>query len=285
MERENGFLKLQKYKMIRQCLDNAEGHYCDGWIEIENTEYIFKKYQEIKTCYKEVVWSYILKELGIPNVGYDLANLNGQYGVITPILYKDNSKKNLLELVVSFRQNANLEYRYSSFQKLYNVKDLEKVLTFAYQDKLSATELNLLNFGLLEQFIIQLISGNCDLHARNIMILEEPTIRFFPFYDFGGYNLTDFKITNKRSFCLSYHEVPYLVPPKKTLQTFLDFANQQELEILKKYLESIHQLNLKQIYEKMENHISYQIPRNLKKDLSRKITQNSTYISKQLRKR
>ncbi len=283
MERKNGFLQIKEYELIRNCQREIDGKYCVAWINVDGLEFLYKEYQNINTCYKEVFWSYVLKELGIPNVGYDLASDQGKYGVITKNAHQDGQKtKTLLELIQNFRNNASPEYRHSSLSDLFNVKDLEKVFAFNYSH-LKEEKLTKLNELLLKQFIIQILSGNCDLHDRNMIIIETPTLDFFPYFDFGGYSLTSFKIMNYTRFCLPYITSSYMEEPKKTVHQFLEYSSKKEMELLKSYIEKFLRLDIAKIYEQMENDISFTLPRKIKTDLSRKLVRNSIYIEKQVR--
>lgn len=283
MQRKNGFLQIKDYQLIRNC-NALDGKYCVSWINIEGVDYLYKEYKSIKICYKEVFWTYVLKELGIPNVGYDLASDRGNFGVITKNAKKEGQLiKSLLDLIIDYQYKGDLEARHSSISDLFNVKSLEKVFAFHYKDKLTPSERKALNRSLLEQFIIQILSGNCDLHERNISMIEEPQICFFPYFDFGRYNVTNFKITNCHTFCLGYQKVSYMESPKEILKKFLDYGTKEELELLRFYIEQFCTLNTLKIYEQMEEDMSYKIPQNLKRDLSRKLIQNSIYIEKQIR--
>ncbi len=283
MERKKGFLQIKEYELIRTCQREIDGKYCVAWIILDGFESLYKEYQNINTCYKEVFWSYALTELGIPNVEYDLASNQGKLGVITKnAKQKDQKIKNLSELIQNFRHHASLEYRHSSLSDLFNVKELEKIFVFHYS-QLKPEELKKLNESLLKQFIIQILSGNCDLHDRNMIIVEKPMLDFFPYFDFGGYSLTSFKIMNHTRFCLPYIKSSYMEEPKQTVGHFLDYATKQEIELLKYYIEKFLTLDTTRIYEHMENDLSFTLPRNVKKDLSRKLVRNSIYIEKQMR--
>lgn len=283
MERRKGFLQINDYQLIRNCQKETDGKYCVAWIRIDETEYLYKEYQNKNTCYKEVFWSYVLNGLGIQNVGYDLASNEGRFGVITKNAKKEGQRtKSISELITDFKK-ANIEYRYSSLFDLFNVKDLEKVLAFHYKQQMKEEELKRLNESLLKQFIIQLLSGNCDLHDRNINIVEGYLIDFFPYFDFGGYNLTNFKITNYNHFCLPFIKVIYMESPRQTVQNFLNNGTKNEIEILKLYIEKFRTFNTSKIFQQMEDDISFKLPRNIKKDLSKKLVQNSDYIDRKIR--
>ena len=280
MERKNGFLQIKDYKKIRDCNETHDGKYCVAWIKIEDIEYLLKKYENYKTCYKEVFWSYILTELGVPNVGYDLATNKNQYCVITknanPFHYPIKSLK---ELIINFRNNGDLEYRHSDFSELFNLRDLKKVFAFQYLKEVCQK----LNQQLLELFIIQILSGNHDLHDKNVAIIEQPEISFFPYYDFGGYNLAHFQRLTNSEFILKYTKGQYLESQRQTLLNFLNFASRQEIELMRDYIEKFQSLKINNVFEKMEDNFENRIPGNLKKDLTRKLLHNPRYVEKEMK--
>ncbi|MCI8574949.1 MAG: type II toxin-antitoxin system HipA family toxin [Bacilli bacterium] len=280
MERKKGFLQMDHYELIRNCNHETDGKYCVAWIKKQEIEYLLKQYENYKTCYKEVFWSYVLTELGKITVGYDLVSYNGQVGVITKNANPNHYPvKSLKELIYHFRECSSLEYRHSTTFELYNVLGLFKVFEFNYGPNVS----KILNQELLELFIIQILSGNCDLHGKNVAIIERPEITFFPYFDFGGYNLANFQRFTNNEFILKYKKGIFLESQRQTLQNFLTFANKKEIELLKEYIEKFQTLKVNNIFEKMETNIENRIPRNLKKDLARKLVHNSNIVEKQIK--
>lgn len=280
MERTEGFLQINEYETIRKCDIYTDGANCILWFRWLEKEYLFKcgTYDE---SYSEVFWGYVLDHLKLENVHYDLAKLNGFYGVITENC--NYQKRPAVDL-------RGLLRNYYKKNKLGNMQEQNDNLTFtkeAYDDifkrNYSPEAIASLKDQTYLHFIIQILLGNSDLNRKNMKIYLD-TLTLFPFYDFGRYGRVSLRWLENREFIYGYSRKKILEDSRTTFQNFLNFATKEELEKYKEYMYFILDLKTKEIFEEMENNINSKINWNLKRTLTKQLKRNAIKSEKIIRK-
>ena len=80
MELINGYLQIGDFKRLDKKIEKSM--FAKYWLTDGEKEYLFKKLNSV-LAYKELFYSQIIKELGLPSVKNDLAVRGNQFGVIS----------------------------------------------------------------------------------------------------------------------------------------------------------------------------------------------------------
>lgn len=285
MERENGFLVMDDYKRL---LDRSNGRNFYGWFETDEGIFLFKT-GRILSCYKEIIYSKLALQVGVPTVGYDLAIHKGSKGVITKKCTK-NKPITLKQILSNFLEEDLTYYQklvwdkqlgtYDDCYALFDVESISRVLNHVYKDHPNYIE-EQIEQNLFIRFIFQILFANNDLGAENLE-LEEDNLQFLPLYDFencdcvhyesfkGGYNF--FLLKRFNTYDIKEH-------PNITLKTFLERADRKEVETFKMYLEKLQAVSLNRLFKSIEEETGAKMPEECQQ-LKRKITQNFLEIHK-----
>ncbi len=286
MERKNGFLIVDDYKELPDDECIIRGRYADCWLENKEI-YLFKKYLNVLTCYREVIFSRFATKIGIPNVGYDLASRYGKLGVITKKCTEEiptSMKQLLFEYIKENFANKKQEMFSNFYPILFNVETIENILKERYKDKKNFI-FQEVHEDLMTKFISQFLLANCDLNTKNLDF-EESKGKFLPLYDFGSCGIVHLKQWKgeENVFSLKWiYTEDTQEHPKKTLQTFLNTADSSEVDLFKMYLEKACAVSLDDLFEELESEMHAFFP-NEAKMLQRRIEFHLNDLQKQCKK-
>lgn len=271
LERENGFLKIKDYKLIRMWGEKEDGKNCLCWINLNGKEHIYK-YGMDEECYREMFWGFVLNHLNLANVRYDLARLHGYYGLITENCNYEKRPSKLLKKVLNTYSN-HLWGRETLLED-YHLKFIESAYDWYFQSTYTSSQIRNLNEETFLHFIVQLLLGNSDLNMGNIsLFLDDLTL--FPFYDFGRYGRASMNKFENREFLLGYDSDPTLKSPLTVFKRFWLQASKKEKILYLHYLYAILNLNPKEILEEMESKIEHSLGDSLKRKLSKELKRNA----------
>lgn len=276
MERLGGYKVVEDYKFEGK---PKAGTYCKAIISDGNIRYIFKRGEEIQ-AYRELFYSRILKQLKLPTVEYDLAVRNNTYGVISPY-FEHDEKENY-----SFTKILESYTDMTGDKNIYSVEEIKPILTWYFTIKGWEYKEHI-DEGLLNQFMIQILLGNMDLNASNMeLYIENEEVKWFPFYDFESCGRADLK--NKLySYKLRYaHTIAdEVIPTARTLKTFLNCTERENIEKFKRYLECMKQINIISILDEIKEQTEADIPKKINKQLRKEVQTNLHNIDSILKRK
>lgn len=277
MQLKNGYLTTEDAKMIRKCDPLIDGQQCFAWYNIESIDYLFKIGPEVN-LYLEVLWSRILKEIGLNAVQYLPAEINNRQGIIVenfnpaeaPVISMDTFLK-------KYNRHCQIEF-VKDRHLLYNVTDLKSGFDWYFKKKMNEIQIQILKEDLLQQFIIQLLAGNNDLHEGNMNIIQNQEKPSIPFYDFGHYGFINIEKAYF-SYELSYGKKKQnRVSPSNTISEFLENGTKEEIAMLYFYLDKMKKTNIRRINEELESSIHKKINPYMYQDLEKKLNANCRTI-------
>ena len=186
-EREKFWFKTQDGKayMFKSCVDGIENY----------------------GIYSEIIAAEVAKKLNIPCANYELATINGQRGIITESIVKDDEDMITLEDFVGGVQPhpdepANVDFKYTT-------KQLENRLDIGGYDEETKK-------AIMKEFYnrtaFDFLVGETDRHSENISFIykkgDHKNIKMAPLYD------------TENAFCLGEHS-----------QNVIDYAMNREMGI------------------------------------------------------
>jgi len=163
------------------------------WFHIEQKEYMFK-YCGAKFCYNELFYERVARALNIPTVHYDLAKLRKETGVITesfnPNHCKEVSLKEILEKFYDEVVISNITDFPNAFfiENTFNLEDVWQALVYYYRDYDKSKQnriVSKLMSQLVDSFILQICTGNPDMHFLNVVVLDGEEPELAPNFDYG----------------------------------------------------------------------------------------------------
>lgn len=187
MERKDGFIVLDEQQEIKrhQMQERDYGSNDHLWFSIDGKEYFYKQYKDVSKCYNELFCEEIAKALNISTATYDLAMYNGKTGIISKNYNPTHQNEiHILTLIKETYQNADMYF--SMPKKFSNLETIWNVLEYHYFNHPHRQEIvkNIMK-GVVDSFILQLCTGNTDLHARNLVIIEDENPHLAPNFDYG----------------------------------------------------------------------------------------------------
>lgn len=195
MKRVNGFL------CIDDCKRQESDYRNQYWVEIDGEEYYFKPTDDF---YVELICYHAANFLGFDACYLDLAILNGEKGIISKSLKKEDvnlvSGTDILNqyLVASEDVVRDMRYKFkiyrNAFKGAQTINSLEMIwqaLEFKYKDKANIEEIM---HQIVKMYFLDIILNNWDRHGDNWMIEESVDgIRLAPLFDWN--------IALKEDFC------------------------------------------------------------------------------------
>jgi len=287
MERIEGFLCIDNCKKEPANIHQKKtNHY---WVYINGEEYYFKP---TNNYYNELIGYHAASYLGIDSCYCDLAISNGQKGIISKSLRKENTK------LTSGYDILN-EYVYSGLSNLYWIKkmmnatnvlkkwwfddkyrdksnlianginDLENIwhaLEYKYKDDRRFNIEKVMN-QMVMMYIFSLLSYDTDKYATNWIIEEnENDIRLAPIFDNeDAFNYTKDKLNQKTRFSESSTPETYNYNQLEAINTFLSISSSEYLELFYEMYENLSN-NFDKIIKNAEVQIG--IPISLHKKLT-----------------
>lgn len=269
MERINGYLVVDDFQQISR---KPLGYFAEEWITDGKEEYLFKNYPAQSDRYREMFFSYILKELGLKVAEYDLARRKEIYGVISKNYNPSHFETYTIKEIIKIKRD-------------YNLNDLTNVIINFCNEENWGYCVSGIKRQLLIQFIIQILLGNCDLQSKNIEIqynTQMKKIIISPFYDLSFYG--NISLHENRSYEFQYNYMEKDITPLETLVHFLNNASNNEIKLLKEYLEKIKKINLynkiRCIEEQTKREVPYEIKYNLIEDTQNYIHDVDSVVNK-----
>lgn len=152
-------------------------------IKFNNSQYYFKEcsYQEAIT---ELLVNEMLDKIGMPNIKYDLAYINGHYGVISNDFKKHGKKyiegTDIIEEYITNlpeeieKQDDNdfkqiLEDEYEKFKSTYSAGYTKNNFELIWH----AIESHFKNFNNRNEIVIRIMNQLCIVHILDILLLNE----------------------------------------------------------------------------------------------------------------
>ena len=265
MKRSNGFLLLDDEKMI-SFRDFSNSY----WFILNNVKYFFKKCDTLNTCYSELFFSELAKCLLIPTVSYDLAIYSGMYGVISKNFNTNCAKEVYLEEILKKFYNEVIVNNQDDFinemflENTHNLDDIWLALDYYYADK--DVVKNLME-QIVDSFILQICTGNRDMHYKNLVILEDEEIHLAPNFDYGLCGHVVFEEGVRENYNLQVS--PLVFSLKNTPKvTILDFFNLSSSEYKERFIEKVNLMpDGSFIIENIERRIGVSIHSEIKESL------------------
>lgn len=275
MKRENGFLQINKFKVLKDQEFWKAGSFYE-WLLIERKEYFYKITMK-SDIYHDIIWSDILKYLKIPHVEYDLAIYDGTHGLISQNYNTNNDAIPLSKIIWNYVEQKKKENIILNAERLYNLQNLNQIYHWYFKNETKTVKSQVTNQTFL-QFIIQVLVGNSDLHANNIEFLGKNHTTMSPFYDYDKYGNIDWNKTQRdRNFRLLAYPSENR-NPTCTVQNFLQLATLEQYQLFKKYLEELKRMSMNQIITQSEERIESSIPIHSQNTLKRKLENHIEHV-------
>lgn len=293
IERNNeGFIKLDDYLYekyndisIKRNKDIKEEGHC-YIITIENTKYYFKSCIA-EESYKELLADKMLEYLGIDHACYDLACINGEYGVISQD-FKDPNYNYMSgdDLIYEYYNENKLGKKEFDFDKYNNLTDIWNLLEIRYnlypnKEKIVKSIL----YNLNEKFMFDIITCQWDGASYNWMIAENNTYaKLAPIYDnqkmLDGLDYDKSKNSNIKvdEFNPSRTEYDNLVELKK----YLNYSSEEFRQVFINMFKSLTPTNIKWMLITIESELRIKIPHKIKESILARYTYNYNQIEKVL---
>lgn len=281
IDRKNGYIDLDSYllekygtvniKQIAKTQDIIE----DGnfyWLTINNQKYMFKSCTEEEGI-KEILASEMLNYVGYDHAEYDLASINGEFGVITRNLKKDYYRYYSGEQLISDYHeyiddsiDTKNDYYESRFNNLSDIWDMLELKYNSYPNKNSI--IKKIMDKLVEKFMFDILICQWDGASYNWIIEEsENNATLFPLHDhqkmLDGLNL-------ERTINSNIKVEEFDVDQRKSydniqeLKKFLNYSSEYYLDEFKRLLISLTPNNIKFLLIGIENNLSYKISTKIK---------------------
>jgi len=278
-------INMDKLKDLNIIEAEEIGESAQFWFKCSNKKYLFKILQKEISRYSELISEELANVLGLKSAHYDLAIFKKEKGVITEDFKKEGYEyihltevmKIYMRACESIKEIKDSDYYVVNNNRIHpldirtNLYDIWAALRFylfhldVERNKIPTIVEDLM-ITITDYFVFQIISGNYDMHADNIIIehsLDNKDISIAPLFD------------NEDMFKLS-REINYRTNgPRLTVDRNNVKDNLNSLEVLEFYLKEsdeffinrFHNMILKiddqtiyRIIEKIENRISSIIP-------------------------
>ena len=187
MKYVDGYINLDKEKIIKDPNPKTAiyGMNKSFWFLINNQEYFYKNCLELDEAYMELFSSIIARYVNIKTVNYDLAKFRNLIGVVS-LNYNEKHcyERTILEIGKKYyneKISKNNQYNLSLFD-MYNLEMIWDALKYYYQNELVV--LNIMK-SIIDSFILQILTGNCDLNVSNLVIIEDEIPVLAPNHDYS----------------------------------------------------------------------------------------------------
>ena len=281
MKRIEGFLCIDECKKdLAKTHHKKTNHY---WVYLNGEEYYFKP---TNNYYNELISYHALSLLGIDACFCDLAILNGEKGIISKSIRKENNK------LISGSQILK-EYAYDSISNLYWIKkmidqsdvskkwwfndkyreksnlianginDLENIwhaLEYKYKDD-KRFNIEETMHQIIKMYIFILLSYDTDKYAINWLIEEsENKVKLAPLFDNeDSFNYNKDKLNQRYNLAVSTTPETYNQNQLEAITTFLSISSSEYFDLFYKMYEKLVN-NFDKIIRKIENQTGIPIP-------------------------
>lgn len=253
-------------------------------ITINNAIYYFKSCSK-EEAFKEMLADKMLEYLGIEHACYDLACINGEYGVISPN-FKDSNYNYISgdDLIYEYYNENNLDKKEFNFDKFNNLIDVWNLLEIRYNcyPNKEVIVKNIM-YNLNEKFMFDIITCQWDGASYNWMIAENSSYaKLAPVYDnqkmLDGLDYDKNKNLNIKvdEFNQARTEYDNLVELKK----YLNYSSEEFVQIFKNMFKSLTPANIKWMLITIESELIIKIPHKIKESILARYTYNYNQIEK-----
>ncbi len=255
MKRKDGFIILDEQQEITRPQDQERDYGSNEhlWFSINGEEYFYKQYQDLSACYTELFCEEIAKSLNIPTATYDLAIYKGQTGIISKNYNPTHKNEvHILTLIKEIYKNKDMAHNMP--KKVSNLETIWNVLEYHYFDNPHRHEIveNIMK-GVVDSFILQLCTGNTDLHVRNLVIIEDENPHLAPNFDYG-FGLSAFTRKSKfHPYSLNIDPYSDLLKVKELMEQFFSTLDAETVEYC--YQKIIAMPTSDEVFEKIEEKI------------------------------
>ena len=319
MKRVNGYRDLDEYfkrilkrknidrdileakKVIRQELGGVSSMF---WFKYFGVDVLFKCFESEYQVFSELISQELAIHLGFRSAQYDTATFEGRKGVISYNFKKDNYNyiplfKILDEYEVEtlcIGENPNNTYGdyclrdYNFHDRDYiitNLEDIWNALEMYFKNLENCSELvGKVMEKITDYFGYQIISGNYDLHASNILVAiakDNSDADLAPIYD----NEDMFQLSEKVKY--KFSNTPRLMVARSDLENgytaiemLKEYLNVSDGYFIERFKSMINKLNEDTIYELIKNveeRIEIDIPYDIKYSLSQEFNKNLEAIN------
>lgn len=253
-------------------------------ITINNASYYFKPCSNEET-FKEMLADKMLEYLGIEHACYDLACINGEYGVISQN-FKDSNYNYISgdDLIYEYYNDNNLEKKEFNFDKFNNLIDIWNLLEIRYNCYPNKEKIvKSIMYNLNEKFMFDIITCQWDGASYNWMIAENRTYaKLAPVYDnqkmLDGLDYDKNKNLNIKvdEFNRARTEYDNLVELKK----YLNYSSEEFVQLFKNMFKSLTPANIKWMLITIESELRIKIPHKIKESILARYTYNYNQIEK-----
>ena len=271
IERKNGHLDLDDYlyekygtvniksiSKTKEILEDEKFY----WITINENKYMFKPCT-LEEGIKEILASEMLEYVGYEHAEYDLASINGSFGVITRNLKKENCKYILgddiiLEYDSKYGKRLNGEY-VVEYDKYNNLSDVWNILEIRYKDHPNkANIVKNIMYKLTEKFMFDILINQWDGASYNWMIEEADTyVTLFPIHD--NQKMLDAFNNNKNIKVEEFNAERTNYNNIDELKKFLSYSSEYFRDEFKRLIDTLYPENVKRMFVDIENKLNYKI--------------------------
>ena len=281
--RKNGYLDFDSYLFetysevsVKNILLEKEKDGSIFWIEVLGNKYMFKPCTK-KEAVKELLAAEMLEYVGYDHAEYDLACINGEYGVITRNLKKDYcSYISGDELIQTYYEyiDADADKQVMQFENRFNnLEDIWNMLEIKYDKHPNKRNMikNIMN-GLCEKFMFDLLTCQWDGAAYNWMIEEQDNYaKLFPIHDnekmLDGINQAyEFNENIKVEEEIDSHKrtkYNYF----KEIKKFLNYSDERFVSEFKNLMNALTPENVRYLFVGIENKIDEKIEFKIKNEI------------------
>ena len=181
MKKINGYILLDSLKVSQRIPRDTKG---------EVLKFFDQQELYFKACSEAEIISYlfcerIFKALSFPVVHFEMAMYQGKMGVLATSYNPNHQKEISLQKILNiYYSEYVVKHKHKSWitkpYDLYNLEDLEKALLYYYKD--DGIVLSLMS-QLTFLFFSQFFTGDYDMHAKNLVVIDN---QIAPLFDFGG---------------------------------------------------------------------------------------------------
>lgn len=281
--RKNGYLDFDSYLYdtynevsVKNILLEKEKDSSIFWIEVNGNQYMFKPCTK-KEAVKELLAAEMLEYVGYEHASYDLACINGEYGVITRNLKKDYC--NYIsgdELIGTYYEHIDPNVDKSKndyedrFNNLSDIWDMLEIRYYSHPNKNNIVK-NIMS-GLVEQFMFDILICQWDGAAYNWVIEESDNYaKLFPIHDnekmLDGLNQayefnSNLKVEEDSDSHTRTKNNYY-----KEIRKFLSYSDDRFVNEFKNLLNSLSPNNIRYMIIGIENKIGEKIDYKIKNEI------------------
>lgn len=281
--RKNGYLDFDSYLFetynkidVKNILSEKDDDIDGFWIEINGKEYMFKTCTK-KEAIKEILASEMLEYVGIEHASYDLACINGDYGVITRNLKKDYcnyiSGDELVQTYYEFIDPDVIKDKDDFDKRFNNLSDIWDMLEIKYYSHPNKKNIvKEVMYKLTEKFMFDILTCQWDGASYNWVIEEsENFATLFPIHDnekmLDGLNVSyEFNENLKVEEDYEIHKrtkYKYLDEIRK----FLQYSDERFRYEFKNLVDTLTPNNIRYIFRGIENNIGEKIDFKIKNEI------------------